>query len=90
MRLEATKPEFSNSITDTLKEFLENEHKNTLMLKGQWGTGKTFAVRNFFEKGPGRDCRTYSYFSLAGQKILPDELDGITTDTASFWCVIVH
>jgi hypothetical protein len=74
MRLSRSNLGFSKSISRKLEEFLADNNRSTLLIRGAWGTGKTFAVRDFFESGRGNKIQTFFYVSLAGQKTIGEEL----------------
>lgn len=58
-------------LQNVLSQFVKSSRK-TLLVKGKWGVGKTFAVRKFLFSG---DCpvKTFSYVSLSGVATVSDE-----------------
>jgi hypothetical protein len=59
------------SLQNVLEQFVKNLRK-TLLVKGKWGVGKTFALRQFFLS---KNCqvKTFSYVSLSGVATVSDE-----------------
>lgn len=63
---------FCASLDDCLTRFLGQSVRRTLLIKGAWGTGKTYAVRQFLN-GNRKLAPTFSYVSLSGVHELADE-----------------
>src|SRR5271166_6169180 len=61
------------------RKLLEDEDRNTLLLKGPWGCGKTSAVRSILDEAKAQHLaggglvRTASFVSLAGVTSISDE-----------------
>jgi hypothetical protein len=57
-----------------LLEFVGSDNWTTLLLKGNWGVGKTSAVRSLIDSPVIQDkVKTFSYISLAGLSSVTDE-----------------
>lgn len=64
-----------NPIALMLSRFLESKEQNTILIRGHWGVGKTYAIKNFledfgFERSPGLVAR--AYVSLFGKQAIAD------------------
>jgi hypothetical protein len=59
------------TLQNVLNQFVKNSRK-TLLVKGDWGVGKTTAVRQYFLS---KNCpvKTFSYVSLSGVATVSDE-----------------
>lgn len=61
-------------LSDILLELVDSDSWNTLLLKGNWGVGKTSATRSLMESTIMQDkVKTFSYISLAGVASVTDE-----------------
>ena len=61
-------------LKDVLLESVGSDNWTTLLLKGNWGVGKTSAVRSLIDSPVIQDkVKTFSYISLAGLSSVTDE-----------------
>jgi hypothetical protein len=61
------------AMTESLSRFLSDESYKVAIIKGAWGTGKTYFWRHFFQaKRKDLNFRAYSYVSLFGVKEVRD------------------
>jgi Cdc6-like AAA superfamily ATPase len=80
--LQITQPYNDNDMTnvaDILTQFLSDPEKRTLILKGKWGVGKTYAWKNFIEKQKTSELAV-SYVSLFGVGSVPEVWRQILTN----------
>lgn len=57
-----------------LDQYLRNPRYKTLLIKGKWGVGKTYAIRKFFLSEEIRnEVKTFAYVSLSGVSSVTDE-----------------
>jgi hypothetical protein len=63
---------FCASLDECLTRFLGQSVRRTLLIQGAWGTGKTYAVRQFLN-GNRKLAPTFSYVSLSGVHEIGDE-----------------
>lgn len=62
-----------DKISKSLLKFLNNDELRVATLKGEWGVGKTFFWKNFFNSIKEKlDFRAYSYVSLFGANEIAD------------------
>src|SRR6202051_73675 len=62
----------STALNTVIEQFVQDSRHKTLLVKGDWGVGKTHAVRGLLlgENGP---APTVSYVSLSGVSGIADE-----------------
>lgn len=52
-------------IDDAVKRYIDSDDKLAFQINGEWGTGKTWYIKNFMEKSKNR--YDFSYVSLSGE-----------------------
>lgn len=66
-------PMQSNQIENALKDFVCHQERRAVVLKGDWGVGKTYLWRRAFENNKNKIiAKKYSYVSLFGLGSLKD------------------
>lgn len=75
-------------IEKQLGQFIESEDEYSLLIKGNYGCGKTYNVYNFFEKNRG--VYNYIYISLFGAKTSEDIIVRLTEKLDSSFIVSIN
>jgi hypothetical protein len=71
-RASTAPPQARSALNTVIGQFVQDPRHKTLLVKGKWGVGKTYAVRGLLlgENGP---APTVSYVSLSGVSRIADE-----------------